>query len=569
MDGTVSGGDLTTIGAATNLGAVALNTGNLNVTATGAVTQTAATVLSVGGKSTFNAAGQTVTLNNAGDILTGLVTATAGATQINDSANLTAHLTTTGATALTAIGKTLNIDGTVTGADLTTSGAATNFGATTLTNNLNVTATGAVTQTAATVLSVGGATNIGAAGQSVTLANANVLTGPVTVTAGATTISDTANLTAHLTTTGTTALTATGQTINVDGTVTGGDLTTNGAATNLGAIALNSGNLSVTATGPVTQTAATLLSVGGTTHITAGNNTVNLGNSSNDFVGDLTVAGGTTTIKDANSLTAHLATMGDTALTAVTTLTVDGTVTGGNLTTNASATKFGGATTTLNTGNLTVNSAGTVTQSGALTVGGSSTINAAGFDVALNLAGNDFQGAVNATGHDLKFGDSNDLAVGQMSGNNVTLEAGGSILNGAPAAIPNITALAVTTLIADNGTIGTFNQGLAVTSKSTSVSAGGVDGNNTSVHIDGQFGPVTFNSNLKGAALIDDPSIAPVTAAQVAIYNPRTTEIDPSDASKTPDQINAETAYSVAEYADSRSKLHVKGTGIRLPQQQL
>ena len=117
----------------------------------------------------------------------------------------------------------------------TTDAATTSFGATTVGQNLSVTATGAVIDTGK--LAVSGTTGISSAGQTVTLDDAaNDFTGAVTVTGGATTLNDANDLTVTVTTSGATALTA-GGALTLDGTVSGAtsDLTTVASATSFGA----------------------------------------------------------------------------------------------------------------------------------------------------------------------------------------------------------------------------------------------------------------------------------------------------------------------------------------------
>jgi hypothetical protein len=169
----VTGKDVTLVDAsALNLGA-STATGNLDVTAGGAVSQSAA--LTVTGTSTFSAAGQSVTLDNAGNDFTGAVTLTGGATKITDKNALTVELTTSGSTTLSANGA-LVVSGTVSGAtsDLTTTttnAGTTTFGATTVDGNLSVNLlvpnAGAVTQTGA--LKVTGFSKVNAGTANVTL----------------------------------------------------------------------------------------------------------------------------------------------------------------------------------------------------------------------------------------------------------------------------------------------------------------------------------------------------------------------------------------------------------------
>ena len=85
------------------------------------------------------------------------------------------------------------------------------------------------------------------------------------------------------------------------------------------------------------------LEITGTTGITATGQTVTLDDSTNEFGGTVTVAAGATTLKDADSLVAVLNTTGTTDLTAVGTLGVSGSATD-DLTTTAAGTSFGATT---------------------------------------------------------------------------------------------------------------------------------------------------------------------------------------------------------------------------------
>jgi len=158
------------------------------------------------------------------------------------------------------------------------------------------------------------------------------------------------------------------------------------------------GNLSTTSAGAVSQTGT--LTVTGTTGISAAGQSVLLDNAVNDFTGTATVTAGTTSLKDTNALTAVLATTGDTTLAAGGDLAVSGTVSGASSDLMASAAKISFGATTID-GNLTstthgIGDQGGVGQTGALMVKGttqfladSGTLQNAKLDQA-----NDFQGAV-------------------------------------------------------------------------------------------------------------------------------------------------------------------------------
>ena len=152
----------------------ALKLGNTTATGTladtalgGTITQVASTALDVSGATTLTADNggsgsgdvkYAITLAQAGDRFTGAVKADGSVITLKDATALTVILDGSGATSLTAAGA-LNVSGTV-GTTLTpkTTGAnhATTFGATTVGTSLNVTSTGAVTETASNILTVDG-----------------------------------------------------------------------------------------------------------------------------------------------------------------------------------------------------------------------------------------------------------------------------------------------------------------------------------------------------------------------------------------------------------------------------
>jgi hypothetical protein len=137
----VTGKNVTLVDAsALNLGA-STATGNLVVTAGGAVSQSAA--LTVTGTTTFSAAGQSVTLDNAGNDFTGAVSLTGGATKITDKNGLTLGTLTTGALTVNSTGA-LNLgQGAVSGAFSATSG------------NADITQSGALTVTGFSTVNAG------------------------------------------------------------------------------------------------------------------------------------------------------------------------------------------------------------------------------------------------------------------------------------------------------------------------------------------------------------------------------------------------------------------------------
>ncbi|HET6787876.1 MAG TPA: hypothetical protein VFH49_07945, partial [Aquabacterium sp.] len=94
-------------GVALDLPALTIS-GNLDITAGGAITQSG--IIAVAGTSSFSAAGQTITLSNASNNFTDLVTVTGAGVSITDVNDLSVTLNTTGATTLTA-GGNLTVSG--------------------------------------------------------------------------------------------------------------------------------------------------------------------------------------------------------------------------------------------------------------------------------------------------------------------------------------------------------------------------------------------------------------------------------------------------------------------------
>jgi hypothetical protein len=152
-----------------------------------------------------------------------------------------------------------------------------------------------------------------------------------------------------------------------------------------------SGDLVLSSVTNVTQAGA--LSVGGTTNIQAGADSISL-TAANDFQGAVSLGGATTQVADINALT--LGTLATGALTA----TSHGAL-------NLGQGSVGGA--------LVASSDGaTVSQSGALTVTGPSSIAAGAGSITLT-AGNDFQGAVSLTGAATQLNDVNALTLGSLA----------------------------------------------------------------------------------------------------------------------------------------------------------
>jgi hypothetical protein len=175
----------------------------------------------------------------------------------------------------------------------------------------------------------------------------------------------------------------------------------------------------------VGQTGA--LGVTGETGVTATGQTITLTQVINDFQGAVSLSGAATQITDANALTMTLATTGATTLSAGGNLTLSGTVSGATsdlTTTSTGATSFGA---TAVGGDLTVTSAGAVSQIAALSVTGATDVNATGQAITLTQAGNDFEGPVSLSGRETQLANANALTVTLATTGVTSLIAGGNL----------------------------------------------------------------------------------------------------------------------------------------------
>ena len=365
----------------------------------GTISQTNA--LTVGGTTLLDAGSNNVTLTNAGNHFTGLVTASGGAVALVDSAAMSVHLATVDSATLNATGA-LNVDG-ATASGLTANGNGVAFGATSVGGALNATSGGAITQAGA--LAVTGTTSLDAGANAITLANtANTFGGQVAVNGGAVTL-------------------AAANALTVDGTagslnVTGNGVTFGGGTTNV------SGTLSATTTGggAIAQTGA--LNVGGTSALNAGAGDVTLANAGNSFGGALTATGGAFTLDTAAGAVVHLD-VASATLGAGGTISVDGAATG-DLAASGTGVTFGAAGTHVGGALTATATTGSIVQSGAVGVAGASTLTASAGSVGLNNAGNDFGGLVTVSaGTGVGLTSANALGVHLAGVADAALVAGG------------------------------------------------------------------------------------------------------------------------------------------------
>ena len=130
----------------------------------------------------------------------------------------------------------------------------------------------------------------------------------------------------------------------------------------------------------------------------------------NNFQGAVSLAGGTTRIRDTDALTLGTLDTGTLSVTSDGALGLGQ----GNVAGNLSAASGGGA----------------VSQTGALGVAGTTSIDAGSGAITLNAAGNDFQGAVSLAGGTTRIRDANALMLADAdiaAGRSLTVTAGGTI----------------------------------------------------------------------------------------------------------------------------------------------
>lgn len=322
----------------------------------------------------------TILVSDGGTIGVGSATANlqVNSTELGNiaAANLSIGDSTAGDLTVNAVTLGTNISTLLT---LTSGGAvAFNTGASSITNNLAVSATGDITQ--GVTLSVGGTSSFTVTGTNVaTLTQSNTFTGAVSLNSGtgAVSLTDTTATILAASTLGGDLTVTSGGAITDNGTVTvaaaatfdagtSNNITLDSSANDFGTLAITNGldvtlidtnalvlgtsatvtgNLVVTAGGDLTQSGA--ISVGGTSSITVtGSNVATLTNTSNVFTGAITFSSGTGAVKLTDSSATILA-----------------------------ASTLGG--------NLTVDTSGAMTQTGVLSMGGAATLKSTG-DITLS-----------------------------------------------------------------------------------------------------------------------------------------------------------------------------------------
>jgi autotransporter-associated beta strand protein len=434
--------------------------------------------LVVNGSSTFDAGAGAITLTNADNDFTGVVTATGNGIAITDATSLTtATLTSTGSGNVTlSAGGSLSAGSIQTGGgnvtlaaagNVDTSGISANGGDITLTSNGGaLTANGALDGGIVGLTSSDGLTLNADVTASGTLALRSVNAG-IAQTAGSLIVNGNTSATAAgaITLTnfgndflGAVDLSAGGLAQITDvNALTLGSVNTKGlVATSFGALDLGNGfidgNLGATSNGgTISQNGA--LAVTGSSTIDAGIGDITLTNAGNDFTGALSLAGNNVRVVDANDLVVSTLSNGgdgDVSLISGGTLTLYGVNTttgdltlasnGGALTTAGNLT--GGDVSLTGRDGLTLNNSiaafGTLhlgstdnaiqQTGGLLLVSGTSDIDAGTGDITLTGA-NDFGNTVNITGGQVQINDVNLLSLGQVSATDFTATASNIVLN--------------------------------------------------------------------------------------------------------------------------------------------
>ncbi|WP_228112067.1 hypothetical protein, partial [Zoogloea sp. 1C4] len=290
-------------------------------------------------------------------------------------------------------------------------------------------ASGTIGQTAALV--VGGTTTLDAGANAITLGNAgNDFGGAVSATGGTATLRDANALDVALHTGATTldaaSLSASGTASSLLATTTGaltsrvgtaGDATYHaGGALVFGTSSIG-GNLNATAAGPVSQTGA--LAVTGTATVDAGSQAVTLAEA-NRIGGLFSV-----TTTGPASLAGHF----------------------GSLNAHTGALSLGATTVD---SNAAIIASGTIGQTAALVVGGTTTLDAGANAITLGNAGNDFGGAVSATGGTATLRDANALDVALHTGA-TTLDAASLSASGTASSLLATTTGALTSRVGTAG----------------------------------------------------------------------------------------------------------------------
>ena len=440
-------------------------TGDLNVTAGGAVTQSGA--LAITGATTISASGHNVTLNTATNNFQEAVGITGATVAVVDA----------GAIALGAS----TVSGTYT-VTATSGGGITDRGVLTITN---------------------GATFKVDSGRSIILNNNNTFSSTVTFTPlsgtiTAVTIKDSNDFDLKaLTTTGNLKVTAGGAVTNsgtlvIPGTTTisasGQAVTLGDSSNNFGTTAITGANVAITDTNAIVLGAATVSGtysvtaggavtnsdtqeITGVTTISASGHNVTLDTATNNFANEVRITGAAVTVVDEDAINLGASTVsgaysvtaggavtnsGTQEITGVTTISASG----HNVTLDTATNNFanevritGAAVTVVDedaidlgastvSGTYTVTAGGAVTDSGTQEIAGVTTISASGQDVTLNTATNNFAGEVRITGAAVTVVDEDAIVLGaSIVSGTYDLTAAGAITESGDLSIAGVTTL--------------------------------------------------------------------------------------------------------------------------------
>ncbi len=489
----------------------------------GGVTDLAGETVSVTGATTITAA-RDIQINNTANSFGGAITLSGEDILFTDDGPLSFATITASANAADA---TVAGDGdvTVVGGDIVFGGAFTSV------DDLTVTSTGAISQTAP--ITAADLATFNTSGGTVMLTQGGNAFGSVSVDTAFTgaTVAD-----VSITETDATELNmidANALTINSGGAITDAtgaqiqtsvsaslttpnDITLDAAGNSFGSLSLSgananilnlsdltlgdvdlSGALVVNVTGGVTQ-GATSVVVDGTTNITAADD-IALASSLNEFAGAVTLSGEDISIANTSTVTLTLG-----AITTADNTPEDATLAGdGDVTVAGGEIRFNGALNGVNS--LTVNAAGMVSQGAALSITGDLDVNAAGQTVSLINGSNNFQGAVNVAAGSLYLNDLdalmlNDLDLSAYS----TITAGTAITQSATMGTGNAVDAAEVSLTASSGVISLGNTSNDFGSVQTSATGSVLLGDRSGVILQSQGFTGSLTVNATGDISDDD-----------------------------------------------------------------
>ncbi|MGH8301125.1 MAG: beta strand repeat-containing protein, partial [Steroidobacteraceae bacterium] len=211
----------------------------------------------------------------------------------------------------------------------------------------------------------------------------------------------------------------------------------NGKATtsSMGSVALdgtiNVNSLTITGTGPISQTAGSLITVAGATLLTdtgaGGTSDISLSNATNTFTGDVTLDATNSSVTLANSAAGGMTLTGTNTASSLT-LDAGGAVTFGTAGTDSMTVTNGLVIHGLNGSG---SAGGAVSQNGTLSVGTTTSIDTGTNDIALSNSANALTGSITLTGGAVTLANSKAITLaGTNSASSLTLDAGGAVAFG-------------------------------------------------------------------------------------------------------------------------------------------